>query len=214
MRLRRVLPTPLRRPVDAHLGLGSNVGDRLATLEAAIADLDAVEHVEVTDVSGVYETEPVSDIDQDPFLNLVVAVRTTLAPHELLAAANRVEDAHGRDRSREQRWGPRPLDIDVLLYGDATVSEADLEIPHPRLPERAFVLVPLLEVLPDGELPDGRRLATLLAGLAPVEGVELAVRLSDVPGERLERPEGPRGPGPYLADEWERPDGPPPGVYR
>ncbi len=104
-----------------------------------------------------------------------------------------LERAFGRDREAEIRWGPRPLDIDLLLVGDRTVATADLELPHPRLAERAFVLVPLSEVWPGGTLPDGRRVTQLLSAIAPIEDVEMVVRLEDVPGQHLARPEGPGG---------------------
>ncbi len=183
----------------AFLGLGTNVGDRLETLTAAVYALDDVDGVVVDDVSGVYETAPwpppdEGGIEQEPFYNLAVKVLTTLAPHDLLAETQLVEAAFGRDRGQEQRWGPRALDIDLLLFGDLDIDTPDLVLPHPRLSERAFVLVPLLEVLPGGTLPDGRRLTALLAGLAPVEGIDLVVRLDEVPTHRLPRPEGPFAP--------------------
>jgi 2-amino-4-hydroxy-6-hydroxymethyldihydropteridine diphosphokinase len=146
------------------LGLGANVGDALETLTAAVYALDDVTGFAVEDVSGVYETPPwpappdPRAVEQDPYLNLVVRGRTTLAPHELLAETQLIEAAFGRDRSREQRWGPRTLDIDLLVVGDHQLDTPDLVLPHPRLAERAFVLVPLLEVWPGGTLPDGRRL--------------------------------------------------------
>lgn len=204
-----------RGPQRAFLGLGSNLGDRLGHLESALRHLDANDDVSVVDVSGVYETEPWGGVDQDPYLNLAAAVDTTYAPRELLGFVQQVERWHGRDRDAEQRWGPRPLDIDVLLYGDRTVEERDLVVPHPRLAERAFVLVPLLEVFPGGTLPDGTRLTQLVNALAPIEGIDLHVRI-EAPGGRLPRPDGPPSPGAFLADEWEqaRPDGPPPGVER
>jgi 2-amino-4-hydroxy-6-hydroxymethyldihydropteridine diphosphokinase len=182
------------------LGLGANVGDALETLTAAVYALDDLEGFAVADVSGVYETPPwpappdPRAVEQDPYLNLVVRGVTTLAPHALLAETQLIEAAFGRDRSREVRWGPRPLDIDLLLVGDHEVDTPELVLPHPRIAERAFVLVPLLEVWPGGVLPDGRRLTRLLADLAPIEDIELHVRLEDVPGRHVPRPEGPVGP--------------------
>lgn len=209
------LPSRLRRPVDAYLSLGSNVGDRAETLRAAIVELDRADDVEVTAVSGVYETDPVGGVDQDPFYNLAVAVRTTRTPHELLDLAHELEAAHGRDRASEVRWGPRTLDVDLILFGDRVVDDEQLTVPHPRMHERAFVLVPLLEVHPGGTLPDGTRLSTLVARLAPVEGVALAFRLTELPWSGLPRPPGPRGAGAFLADEWDRSGGPPDeDVYR
>jgi 2-amino-4-hydroxy-6-hydroxymethyldihydropteridine diphosphokinase len=182
------------------LGLGSNVGDRVETLAAAVYALDDIDGLVVDDVSAIYETEPwpppddPRSVHQEAFHNLVVRAVTTLAPHALLAETQLVEAAFGRDRTREVRWGPRTLDIDLLLYGDQEVETPDLVIPHPRLVERAFVLVPLLEVLPGGVLPDGRRVTALLRALAPLEGIEMVLRLDDVPGFRIRRPEGPSAP--------------------
>jgi 2-amino-4-hydroxy-6-hydroxymethyldihydropteridine diphosphokinase len=204
-------------PVTAFLGLGANVGDRLETITSCLFVLDDVDGIAVEDVSAVYETAPWGVEDQDPFLNAVVRVRTTLSARALLEDCHRTEAAFGRDRDAEQRWGPRPLDIDLLLYGDEVIDEPDLVVPHPRIAERAFVLVPLMEVFPGGTLPpDGRRLTQVLNALAPIEGVDLFVRLDDVPGTegRIRRPEAPGGPGAFMASEWERPEGPPPDVQR
>lgn len=148
------------------LSLGSNVGDRRGYLEEALARLEA-EAVHVVRTSSVYQTAPWGPVRQGPFLNLVAEVRTTLDPRALLACAQRVEAALGR--ARQVRWGPRTVDVDVLLYGDRVVCEPDLEIPHPRLRQRAFVLVPLFEVAPDLVLPDGTRLRDLLAAVADQE---------------------------------------------
>jgi 2-amino-4-hydroxy-6-hydroxymethyldihydropteridine diphosphokinase len=182
------------------LGLGSNVGDRVETLAAAVFAIDDLDGVVVEDVSAVYETEPwpppddPRSVHQEPFHNLVVRAVTSLEPHELLAETQLLEAAFGRDRRAEVRWGPRTLDIDLLLFGDRVLDTPDLTIPHPRLAERAFVLVPLLEVMPGGTLPDGRRLTELVRALAPIEGIDLVQRLPDVPGFRIERPEGPSAP--------------------
>lgn len=196
------------------LGLGSNVGDRVETLHSAVYALDDAEGIRVIDVSGVYETEPWGPVEQERFLNCVVRARTSLDPHALLDECQLTERAFGRDRDSERRWGPRTLDIDLLLYGDEEIDTARLTVPHPRIAERAFVLVPLVEVFPGGELPDGRRLTALLAELAPVENVELVVRLPDVPGPHLDRPEGPAGPGALSPEQWNRPRGAPPGTER
>lgn len=148
------------------LSLGSNVGDRRGYLEEALARLEA-EAIHVVRTSSVYETAPWGPVPQGPFLNLVAEVRTTLEPRALLACAQRVEAALGR--ARQVRWGPRTVDVDVLLYGDRVVCEPDLEIPHPRLRQRAFVLVPLFEVAPDLVLPDGTPLRDLVAAVADQE---------------------------------------------
>jgi 2-amino-4-hydroxy-6-hydroxymethyldihydropteridine diphosphokinase len=151
----------------------------------------------------------VREVDQRDFLNAVARLVTELPPHDLLGELLATETAFGRDRDVEQRWGPRVLDLDLLLHGDAVVDDPPtLEVPHPRLAERAFVLVPLLEVFAGGRLPDGRRLTALLADLAPLTGIDLHVRLSEVPGAGsaigIERPEGPGAPAAVQAPDWDR----------
>lgn len=194
----------------AFLSLGSNLGDRLDTLSAAVRDLDRPDDVQVETISSVYETAPdLGDLHdderrtQDPFLNLVAAVTTTRSPRELLELAHRIEADHGRDRARERRWGPRTLDIDILLYEDRSIDEPDLRIPHPRMTQRGFVLVPLAEIMPPGAtLPDGTSLARHIAALAPIEGIERYVRLQEGPGVQDDplrrRPAGPSGGPPRL----------------
>ncbi len=130
----------------AYLGLGSNVGDRARSLQAAVEGLAAADGVTVVAASSVYETEPVGGPEQPEYLNAVVAVDTDRTPRELLGVAKRLEDDAGRVPG--ERWGPRPLDVDVLLVGDDEVDEEDLVVPHPRLYERAFVMVPLAELDP------------------------------------------------------------------
>ena len=179
------------------LGLGANVGDALQTLSAAVFSLDDVDGVAVDEASGVYRTVPwpgPSDprhVPQDDYLNLVVRAVTSLEPLALLDEVQLIEEAFGRDRRAEVRWGPRPLDIDVLLFGDRVIDDPRLEVPHPRLGERGFVLVPLLEVAPGGALPDGTRITTLINRLAPIDGVEHVMRLEELPTRHLRRPEGP-----------------------
>jgi len=151
-----------RPSVRAFLGLGSNVGDRAYWLATAVQCLDTG-GVRVIRRSRVYETPPWGKTDQGPFLNQVVEVETGLPPRDLLARCRAVERALGR--ARGERWGPRTIDVDVLLYGDATIRLRDLVVPHPELHRRAFVLVPLLELRPQLTLPDGRALAALLDAL-------------------------------------------------
>lgn len=139
----------------AYVGLGSNVGDRLAYLRRAVAALDAA-GLWVLRTSSVYETDPVGPPQPD-FLNAVAVVETSLAPSETVAALKAVEREVGR--SPGERWGPREVDLDLLLHGDAVVDEPGVRVPHPELMHRAFVLVPLLEVAPDLELPSGEPLA-------------------------------------------------------
>ncbi len=163
-----ILP-PRDREAFAFLGLGSNLGDRLAYLQQAMELLHTRPSIRVDEVSSVYETAPVGGPEQDPYLNIAARVATRRSPRRLLAACLGVEQALGR--IRRERWGPRTIDIDILLYEDRVISTRRLQIPHPRLGERPFVLIPLLEVAPGKTLPDGRSLATILGGLAPIEGV-------------------------------------------
>jgi 2-amino-4-hydroxy-6-hydroxymethyldihydropteridine diphosphokinase len=135
--------------VHALLALGGNVGDVRETLERAIAKLCDGRDVRLIARSSDYATPPWGIEDQPRFVNLAIAVETSLSPHALLTRAQAVERAFGRDRANERRWGPRTLDIDILVYGDVTLDDADLTLPHPRLFERAFVLVPLAEIAPE-----------------------------------------------------------------
>jgi 2-amino-4-hydroxy-6-hydroxymethyldihydropteridine diphosphokinase len=145
--------------VTAYLGLGSNLGDRLANLGSAVHALGEEPGVRIEASSRVWETAPVGGPPQPDYLNAVVRAETDLSAPELLEACRRVEAAFGRVRA--ERWGARTIDVDVLLYGDETIDRADLVVPHPRLTERAFVVLPLLELDPDPVLPDGRRLKDL-----------------------------------------------------
>jgi 2-amino-4-hydroxy-6-hydroxymethyldihydropteridine diphosphokinase len=130
----------------AYLGIGSNLGDRMEHLQQAVDDLAAAEGVDVAAVSPVYETAPVGGPAQPDYLNAVVAVDTDRTPRALLELARAIE-AHG-ERIRTVRWGPRTIDVDVLLVGDERVEEPDLVVPHPRMTERAFVVVPLADLDP------------------------------------------------------------------
>jgi len=152
------------------LSLGSNLGDRRFNLEEALRLLSS-QAVQVVRRSSWYETDPVGYADQPAFLNLVVEVRTTLEPRALLRRAQAVEAALGRERT--VRWGPRTVDVDLLLYGRRVVEEPDLVVPHPRMRQRAFVLVPLYEVAPDLVLPDGTPVAALLPSVADQRVVRL-----------------------------------------
>jgi 2-amino-4-hydroxy-6-hydroxymethyldihydropteridine diphosphokinase len=148
-----------------YLGLGSNVGDRLANLRAAREALPA-RGVEVVASSSVYETEPQGEVpDQPDFLNACLAVETDLGPEELLDACKAVERDLGRDAGAA-RHGPRPIDVDVLLLGDLQQRSERLTLPHPAIASRRFVLEPLLELDPRLSLPDGRRLADELPRVA------------------------------------------------
>lgn len=146
----------------AYVGLGANLGDREGSLRRALELLGAEPGIEVTAVSAFRETDPVGYLDQPRFLNGACAVETDLPPRALLERLLAVEQALGRARQQEDRWGPRTIDLDLLLYGEVTVDEPGLTVPHPRLTERSFALEPLLELDPDLHLPDGRGLRGLL----------------------------------------------------
>jgi 2-amino-4-hydroxy-6-hydroxymethyldihydropteridine diphosphokinase len=145
------------------LSLGSNQGDRLALLQDAVDALADTPGLVVEAVSPVYETDPVGGPEQPDFLNAVVVGESAHPPRTLLERALAVEDAFGR--VRDVRWGPRTLDVDLIAVGDLVVHEPDLELPHPRAGERAFVLVPWADVDPSAVLPGRGRVATLLARL-------------------------------------------------
>jgi 2-amino-4-hydroxy-6-hydroxymethyldihydropteridine diphosphokinase len=132
----------------AFIGLGSNLGDRAEYLRTAIRALATTTGIDVIQVSSMYETEPVGGPPQDDYLNAVVEINTLLGHRALFDACMTIEHALGRDRNGEERWGPRAIDLDLLAMGDLVVSDPDLEIPHPRLAERAFVLVPWSEIAP------------------------------------------------------------------
>jgi 2-amino-4-hydroxy-6-hydroxymethyldihydropteridine diphosphokinase len=158
-----------RTEAFAFLGLGSNEGDRLGYLQAAVDLLEAERRIRVDAVSSVYETDPVGGPEQEPYLNLGLRVATRLSPRGLLRRCQAVEQTLGRVRT--VRWGPRTIDIDILLYGTRTVAIPRLEIPHPRLAERPFALIPTIEVGPGMTWPDGTSLTATLARLAPIDGV-------------------------------------------
>lgn len=140
----------------AYVSVGSNVGDRWAYLALAVRELRAVPGISVLRASGVYENEPVGPPGQGPYLNAALEVETTLPAVELLHALLRVEGIAGRRRAT--RWGPRTLDLDLLLYGDLQLRSRELTVPHPGLPSRRFVLEPLAELCPDRVVPGNRAL--------------------------------------------------------
>jgi 2-amino-4-hydroxy-6-hydroxymethyldihydropteridine diphosphokinase len=141
---------------EALLGLGGNLGDIRVTLDQAVRRFADGLDIMLTARSSDYRTPPWGVTDQPPFINCAIAVATELSPRALLERALAVEQVLGRDRAREQRWGPRAVDIDLLAYDDVEMNEPDLALPHPRLFERAFVLVPLAEIAP-GRVIAGRR---------------------------------------------------------
>jgi 2-amino-4-hydroxy-6-hydroxymethyldihydropteridine diphosphokinase len=168
-------------PAVGYLGLGSNLGDRRAYLQAAIEDLWAHD-VATLASSSVYETAPVGEVlDQPDFLNACVEIETALAPGALLDACKAVEAALGR-RAGGPRHGPRPIDIDVLLLDDTVIATERLTIPHPALTSRRFVLVPLLELAPRLEIPGSGLAADALAALGPGQDVRRAGPALEVRG--------------------------------
>ena len=160
-------------PRDGYLGIGSNIGDRRANLQAAVEDL-WTHDVVVLASSSVYETEPVGEVlDQREFYNACLKIETPLGPEGLLDACKAVERALGREPGGI-RHGPRPIDVDVLLLGDLQYESERLRLPHREVTTRRFVLVPLLELDPDLEVPGGGRAADALAALGPGQDVRLA----------------------------------------
>lgn len=131
--------------------LGTNLGDRIAQLSYAISALQSQERISVTAVSSVFETEPVGGPEQDNYLNAVVTAESTLTARELLTICHQIEN--DRERTREVHWGPRTLDVDLLVVGDEVFTDPDLMVPHPRAHERAFVLIPWRTVDPNCEIP-------------------------------------------------------------
>ncbi|KPL58049.1 2-amino-4-hydroxy-6-hydroxymethyldihydropteridine diphosphokinase [Rossellomorea vietnamensis] len=156
----------------AYISLGSNMGDRAGYLEKAINILGSHGKIEVTKQSSLYETDPVGFTEQDEFLNMVIEIRTSLSPETLLHQCLQVEIDLGRER--EFKWGPRIIDLDILLFNRDTVETENLLIPHPRMQERAFVLIPLLEVAPRIEHPSfNAPFAEFLDEIPDKEGVRL-----------------------------------------
>jgi len=145
----------------AYLGLGSNMGDRQKNLDFALEQLPKHPNICLLQVATFLETDAVGYLDQDKFLNSAAEIETTLTPPQLLAVLQQIEQAAGRVRTI--RWGPRTLDIDILLYDNLVLADPDLTIPHPRLRERAFVLQPMQEIAPDLPVPpDGQTIKQLL----------------------------------------------------
>lgn len=160
---------PSGAPTRCALGLGSNLGDPKSNLEEAVRRLQETAGITVVARSSDYRTPPWGPVPQDDYVNICLVVDTTLAPHDLLQRCLEIEKALGR--VRDVRWGPRTLDIDLLIYGLRRLDEPDLEIPHPRMGDRAFVLIPLAEIWPDAPLGDGRTAAEALETCPDQDGV-------------------------------------------
>jgi len=143
----------MKTMVQACIGLGANLGDAAGTLRQAVIALGQREDVTVRRMSRCYRTPAWGREDQPDFINAAVLLETSLSPRALLDLLLAVEAGFGRHRIDGERWGPRTLDLDLLLYGDVVIDEPGLRVPHPHLHERAFALVPLLEVMPDARIP-------------------------------------------------------------
>ncbi|CCD93170.1 2-amino-4-hydroxy-6-hydroxymethyldihydropteridinepyrophosphokinase (7,8-dihydro-6-hydroxymethylpterin-pyrophosphokinase) (HPPK) (6-hydroxymethyl-7,8-dihydropterin pyrophosphokinase) (PPPK) [Bradyrhizobium sp. ORS 375] len=150
---------------SALIALGGNVGDVKATFVQAIAEICRRAEAVLVARSSDYITPPWGEVQQPPFVNACIAVETSVAPHPLLTILHDVERLFGRDRTRETRWGPRTLDLDLIAYDDVTLDTPDLILPHPRLFERGFVLVPLAEIVPERRI-SGRRVCEALRGVS------------------------------------------------
>lgn len=153
-----------------YIGLGSNLAEPRRQLEAALAALARLPHCQLIAVSSLYASDPLGPPDQPRYVNAAAALDCELAPLELLDALQAIEREQGRERKAE-RWGPRTLDLDILLFGDLQLDEERLTVPHYHMHARAFVLYPLAEIAPDLRLPDGQALQTLLA-CCPFVGLE------------------------------------------
>ncbi|MEW6173572.1 MAG: 2-amino-4-hydroxy-6-hydroxymethyldihydropteridine diphosphokinase [Bacillota bacterium] len=156
--------------ITAYIGLGCNLGDCINSLRDAARALGHIEGIRIRRVAPLYRTAPVGMSGQPEFLNTVAEVATTLPPRDLLNSLLQVEKELGR--VRQERWGPRVIDLDLLLYGEAHIVEPGLEVPHPRLTERAFVAVPLAELAPELILPGGVTAAVLAEELRKKQRVE------------------------------------------
>lgn len=148
----------------AYVALGANLGPREVTIQRAVTLLGEEPGIELLEQSSLRETEPIGVVDQPMFLNGVVSIETSLSPRALLDALLRIERELGRTREGE-RWGPRTIDLDLLVYGSETIAEPGLRVPHPRLHERRFVLEPLTELAPDLEIPGVGNVSDVLARL-------------------------------------------------
>ena len=154
---------------DVLIALGGNVGDVRATFQKAIATICGMTQGVLKARSSDCSTPPWGDEQQAPFINACIEIETALDPHALLFTLHKIENRFGRDRARERRWGPRTLDLDLIAYDDIAMQEPELTLPHPRLFERAFVLVPLVEIVPD-RIIAGQNVASALARLS-TEGI-------------------------------------------
>jgi 2-amino-4-hydroxy-6-hydroxymethyldihydropteridine diphosphokinase len=162
---------------DVLIALGGNVGDLRTTFRKAISNICGMTQAALLARSSDYATPPWGELDQARFINACIEIDTSLDPHALLFTLHKIEKKFGRDRANETRWGPRTLDLDLIAYDDVSSDKPELTLPHPRLFERAFVLVPLVEIVPD-RLIAGRDIKAALGGLS-TDGIE---RLPELAG--------------------------------
>jgi 2-amino-4-hydroxy-6-hydroxymethyldihydropteridine diphosphokinase len=160
---------------DVLIALGGNVGDVQATFQKAIANICGMTQAALLARSSDYATPPWGNESQAPFINACIEIETGLDPHALVFTLHKIEKKFGRDRAVEQHWGPRTLDLDLIAYDDVSIQKPELTLPHPRLFERAFVLMPLAEIVPD-RLIAGRSIRAALAQLS-TQGIQ---RLTDL----------------------------------
>ena len=146
-----------------YLGLGSNLDDPENQLKTALKEIAKIDQTCVLATSSMYRSSPLGPADQPDFINCVVKLETELSAHILLAALQKIEERHGR--TREVHWGPRTLDLDILLYGDMSINDKNLTVPHPEMVQREFVLIPLQEIAPDISIPGNGQVSSLIAGL-------------------------------------------------
>ncbi|MFC1490775.1 2-amino-4-hydroxy-6-hydroxymethyldihydropteridine diphosphokinase [Candidatus Latescibacterota bacterium] len=159
----------------SYLGLGSNLGDRFENLRDAVKRLDGVSGITVTKASYVYETDPVGGVAQPDYYNAALKIKTSFKPGELLKVC--LDTEHEMGRVRSEKWGPRVIDIDILLYGDSIIDTHDLKVPHPLMAERAFVLYPLADIAPDTVHPDNGKTVNELRDILVGSGVR---KISDL----------------------------------
>lgn len=154
---------------ETFVGIGSNLADPLAQVSAALQELSVLENTQLVECSSLYASRPMGPQDQPPYVNAVVKLRTGLTPLALLEECQRIEQLHGRQR-KDNRWGPRTLDLDILLYGQQNINLPNLVVPHYGMRQREFVLYPLFEIAPDLVLPCGTTVASLLDN-CPLNGL-------------------------------------------
>ncbi len=158
--------------MKCYIGLGSNLGDSVNTLKSALAALQHHPGIHLTNTSSFYQSKPHGPADQPDYINAVAEIETTLNPHDLLDALQAIEQHHHRQRDGE-RWGPRTLDLDLLLYGDSSIQSSRLTVPHPQIGKRNFVLYPLAEISRNIIFPDGSTLSAHLSHVADDDLIKL-----------------------------------------